>query len=99
MVLFFAIFAGLFPRLGVLIIWLARPTLFSAAFGGSWLLPLLGVILLPFTTLIYALVWSPVGLTGGDWIWVTLGFLIDIGTAAGARYQHTQTPVAGSTTL
>ena len=40
----FAIFAGLFPRLGVLFLWLARPSMFSAAFDGSWLLPVLGVI-------------------------------------------------------
>ena len=55
----FAIFAGLFPRLGVLLIWLARPILFTAAFGGFWLWPILGIIFLPFTTLIYVLLWTP----------------------------------------
>jgi hypothetical protein len=30
----FAIFAGCFPRLATIFIWLARPTLFSNAFGG-----------------------------------------------------------------
>ena len=42
----FAIFAGTFPRLGTLIVWLARPQLFSDAFGGSWLWPVLGGSLL-----------------------------------------------------
>jgi hypothetical protein len=85
----FAVFAGLFPRLGVLLIWLARPALFSAAFGGSWLLPLLGVLLLPFTTLMYALVWTPgVGVVGAQWIWIALGFLIDISSAIGAQYGN-----------
>ena len=51
----FAIFAGMFPRLGVLLIWLARPLLFTAAFGGSWLWPILGIIFLPFTMLMYVL--------------------------------------------
>jgi hypothetical protein len=32
----FAIFAGTFPRLGTFSIWLARPTMFSDALGGSW---------------------------------------------------------------
>ena len=51
----FGIFAGLFPRLGVLLIWLARPVLFTAAFGGFFLWPILGIIFLPFTTLMYVL--------------------------------------------
>ncbi len=51
----FAMFAGLFPRLGVLLIWLARPLLFTAAFGGFWLWSILGIIFLPFTTLMYVL--------------------------------------------
>lgn len=55
----FAIFAGLFPRLGVLLIWLARPVLFTAAFGGFFLWPILGIIFLPFTTLMYVLIWTP----------------------------------------
>ena len=76
----FAIFAGLFPRLGVLFIWLARPAYFSAAFGGFWLWPLLGVIFLPFTTLMYVLLWSPgVGLVGLDWIWLLLAIVLDLG--------------------
>lgn len=33
----FANFAGFFPRLAVLLIWLAQPVLFSAAFDGFWL--------------------------------------------------------------
>lgn len=74
----FAMFAGLFPRLGSLLIWLARPTMFSAAFGGSWLWPILGIIFLPFTTLMYVILWSPTGLTGGDWLWLILAVVIDV---------------------
>ena len=50
----FAMFAGLFPRLGVLIIWLVRPVLVDAAFG-TFIWPLLGLIFLPFATLIYVI--------------------------------------------
>ncbi len=51
----FAMFAGFFPRLGTLFIWIARPVMFNAAFGGSWLWPILGIIFLPFTTLMYVI--------------------------------------------
>lgn len=38
-----AMFAGLFPRLGLLILWIARPVLVDAAFD-TFILPLLGII-------------------------------------------------------
>ena len=50
----FAIFAGVFPRLAVLIVWIARPERVDAAFS-TFLWPLLGIIVLPFATLIYLL--------------------------------------------
>lgn len=84
----FAIFAGMFPRLGVLLIWLARPAFFSAAFGGSWLWPVLGVIFLPFTTLMYALVWGPGGVGGWDWLWLILALLIDLGAIGGSGWAN-----------
>jgi hypothetical protein len=72
-------FAGMFPRLGTLFIWIARPNLFSAAFGGSWLWPILGIIFLPFTTLMYVILWSPgIGLTTWDWFWVIMAVVIDV---------------------
>ena len=60
----FALFGGAFPRLALLILWIARPALVGAAFN-TFLLPLVGIIFLPFTTLIYVIVYVPgVGLTG-----------------------------------
>lgn len=85
----FVIFAGLFPRLAVLFLWLARPAYFSAAFGGFWLWPLLGVIFLPFTTLLYVLLWSPgVGLIGLDWLWLLLAFVLDLGGLGSSGYAN-----------
>jgi hypothetical protein len=81
-------FAGLFPRAGTLLIWLARPQYFSAAFGGSWLWPILGIIFLPFTTLMYVLLWSPTGLTGFDWFWLVLAVLLDVGHWASTGYSN-----------
>lgn len=48
----------------------------SVAFGDSWLWPLLGIVFLPFTTLMYVILWSPTGLAGWDWFWLILAVAI-----------------------
>ena len=74
----FAIFAGLFPRVALFIVWIARPTMVDAAFS-TWIWPLLGFIFLPFTTLIYVILWRSGGMSGWDWLWVGIAALFDIG--------------------
>ena len=88
----FALFGGLFPRLALLILWVARPALVDAAFN-TFLLPLLGIIFLPFTTLIYVIVYIPgVGLTGLGLFWVILALLLDIGHLGASYTQRNQVP-------
>jgi hypothetical protein len=91
----FLIFGAAFPRLATIFIWLARPAFFSAAFGGAWLIPLLGIIFLPFTTLMYVLLWSPAGLIGWDWFWLFLAVVIDLGGLAGSTYANRDRIPAG----
>lgn len=87
----FALFAGVFPRLALFIVWIARPALVSHAFGDSFVLPLLGIIFLPFATLIYVILYTPgVGLTGWEWFWVVLAGLFDISHWAGGWTQRRQ---------
>ena len=87
-----AMFAGLFPRLALFIIWVARPVLVDAAFN-TFLIPLLGLIFLPFATLIYVFVYTPgVGLTGFDWFWVILAVLLDISHWTASYTQRNQIP-------
>lgn len=87
-----AIFAGLFPRLALLVLWIARPALVDAAFG-TFLLPLLGFIFLPFTTLIYALVYTPgVGVVGLEWIWVIIALILDVGHWGASYTQRDRVP-------
>ncbi len=84
----FALCAATFPRLALLFVWLFTP-LVRTAFHNAFLLPLLGIIFLPFTTLIYVLVYSPVyGVTGWGWFWVILGFLIDLGSYSSSAYSN-----------
>ncbi len=68
-----------FARLALLLVWVLTP-LVNRAFFGGWLLPLLGLIFLPCTTLVYVLVFLPgSGVTGWGWLWVVLAFLFDLG--------------------
>jgi hypothetical protein len=66
------------PRLALFAIFLFSDLL-SRAFG-SWLVPLLGFFLLPWTTLAYAVMWSAGtnDVTGVEWFFVVLGFFFDI---------------------
>ena len=67
----FALLGGLFPRFALIIVWIARPKMVDAAFD-TWIWPLLGLLFLPFATLIYVVLWQAGGLSGWDWFWVFL---------------------------
>ncbi|MEI8412299.1 MULTISPECIES: hypothetical protein [unclassified Kribbella] len=73
----FALFAGVFPRFALLIVWIARPRLVDEAFDG-WFWPLLGLIFLPFATLMYVVLYTGGGLTGFDWFWVVFAAILDV---------------------
>jgi hypothetical protein len=65
------------PRLALIIMWIFGWRI-SAAFT-SFIWPLLGLIFLPYTTIMYVLVWSPAtGVIGWDWVWIGLGVVLDI---------------------
>jgi len=69
--------AAFAPRLVLIIMWIVGPRV-SAAFS-SVIWPLLGLIFLPYTTIMYVLVYSPVtGVQGWDWVWVVLGLWLDL---------------------
>ena len=87
-----ALMAGFIgPRVALLLWWLFDDDRVDAAFG-SWIWPVLGLIFLPWTTLDYLVVWSPiVGVDNWEWIIVALGLALDVATyssrAAQSRYQ------------
>ena len=74
------------PRLGILVWWLINPVRFTLAFG-TWIWPLLGFILLPWTTLMYLIVF-PAGIVGLDWFWLGLGVLADVTSHAGGAWGN-----------
>ena len=76
------------PRIGILIGWSPtrsgpRPNL---AFD-TFIWPFLGFIFLPWTTLMYVLVF-PGGVDGFDWVWLGMGFLLDVFSTAGGGYTN-----------
>ena len=71
------------PRFAALILWFVNPFRFSAAFS-SFIWPILGIIFVPWTTLMYLIVWSPTtGIYGLDWLWIGFAVVADIGMYAG----------------
>lgn len=78
-----ALLGAVAPRLALIVMWLFTDML-GRAFD-SWILPLLGFIFLPLTTVIYAFV-SPGGLGTFDWILLVVGILIDLGSYGSGAY-------------
>jgi len=84
----FALLAGLFPRVAFAIFWIARPGVVDAVFG-TFIVPFLGLLFLPFTTLMYTILWTPgKGLTGADWLWVGIAFVLDLAHYGSSAYGN-----------
>ena len=81
-----ALFALVSPRLALIVLWIFGDLL-SRAFD-SWLLPLIGFFVLPWTTLTYAALWdwsSGHHVHGIDWFFVGLAFIVDATSVIGGR--------------
>jgi len=101
-------FVALFSRIALLTFYFSRPVAWNATFQG-WLVPCLGFLFLPFTTMVYAWLMQPPGvgaISGADWLWLGLALFSDLATIASAGYANRQaipgypsgtTPPAGTT--
>jgi hypothetical protein len=72
------------PRIAGPIWWIVQPARWEAAFrdflnGGDlwWIWPILGIVFLPWTTIMYVIV-APGGVEGWDWLWLGLMLVADI---------------------
>jgi hypothetical protein len=74
------------PRLAAAVWWIFQPTRWDLAFS-SIIWPILGIIFLPWTTLMYVIV-SPGGVTGWDWMWVGLMLFADIVSLTTSGYKN-----------
>jgi hypothetical protein len=82
---FAALLALISPRLALFCLWIFDDLLGQAY--DSWVLPVIGFFLLPWTTLAYALMYavSTSRVSGFEWFIVVLAFFADLSTHAGSR--------------
>ena len=79
-----ALFAGIAPGLPLMFSF-ARPDRMDLIFT-SFVWPVLGIIFLPFTTLIYVLLSQPgTGVTGWDWWRIALAVALDLAHRSATR--------------
>jgi hypothetical protein len=88
LVFLLALFA---PRVAFALMWIFGNDVDRAY--GSWIWPLLLLIFLPWTGIMYTIMWDPVnGVEGAEWIVVALAVLVDIASnasrAAKSRYGY-----------
>jgi hypothetical protein len=89
-----ALLALISPRLVLVLLWIFSDVL-SRAFD-SWIIPLLGFFLLPWTTLTYVAFWdwgAGRHVVGFEWFFVVLAFVIDLasyGQGRRARYASAE---------
>ena len=80
---FLLVLVFLGPRIGGALWWLFQPMRWESAFrnfaGGDlwWIWPILGIVFLPWTTIMYVLV-APGGVESWDWLWLGLMLVFDI---------------------
>jgi hypothetical protein len=68
--------------------WILEPNRWDRAFDGSWVWPVLGIIFLPWTTLMWVLV-APTGNPAGfDWFLLALAVFFDVFSYAGGGYTN-----------
>jgi hypothetical protein len=73
-----ALAAGFAPRVVLILAWIFGKR-WDVVWRGNWFWPLLGIILVPYTTIMYLLVWTPgLGIYGWDWMWIGLGVMMDV---------------------
>ena len=70
------------PRIFGPLWWIIQPVRWQAAFnnfptGLWWIWPILGIVFLPWTTIMYVIV-APGGVTGLDWLWLGIMLVFDI---------------------
>ena len=83
----FAILAGFAPRLAAILFWIFRPVRWDLAFDGAWIWPLLGILFLPITTIVWVIV-APGGVQSWDFLWLGIAVVFDAGWAGNAARRR-----------
>ncbi len=93
--------AAVAPRVILILAWIFSDR-WPRVWEGDFIIPLLGIIFLPYTTIMYMLAWTPNlvggggGVEGVEWLWVLLGLFLDLWKYSqmwANRQQATETTV------
>lgn len=88
-----ALIALFFPRLAIILLVIFSDYI-GRGFGGAIVLPFLGFLFMPFTTLAYALAQNAAGAVSGIYlVIVIIAVLLDIGSWGGGAATHRRTVV------
>lgn len=79
--------AFLGPRLTIIVWYLLDTTRWQEVYNG-FVVPCLGFLLLPWTTLMYVFLSPGGGINGFDWALMAVAFLIDISAYGGGGYGN-----------
>ena len=86
MCLLLAIFVLLGPRAVIFFWWLVEPARWAATFQTAFV-PIIGLLFLPWTTIMYVLVF-PGGIDGLDWLWLGIGLAVDIASYGSSAWGN-----------
>jgi hypothetical protein len=78
------------PRLSGVIWWIAEPDRWDEVFS-SFIWPVLGLLFLPWTTLMYVIV-DTHGVAGFEWLWLAIAALADLAMYGGGYQNREQAP-------
>ncbi|MGD9894187.1 MAG: hypothetical protein AB7R89_18285 [Dehalococcoidia bacterium] len=82
-----AVLALLGPRVGIVLWWLADQRRWDSAWD-TFIVPFIGFLFLPWTTLMFVAV-APFGnVAGWDWLWLALALLVDLSSYGGGGYGN-----------
>jgi hypothetical protein len=85
--------ASFAPRLILILAWIFSER-WQVVWRGDWLVPLLGIVFLPYTTIMFMLSVNAVTgtVTGWDWMWIFLGVLLDFWKWSAVAQNRKQIP-------
>jgi len=82
----------LFPRIALVLMWIFSPTHYlQQAFHGGLVVPVLGFIFLPLTTIVYA--WelnSNMPTAGINLLWLLVAVIVDLGGLGGGAHRQSR---------
>jgi hypothetical protein len=79
------------PRFFLVLAWIFSER-WPRVWDDAFLIPLLGIVFLPYTTIMYMLTWAPTGIQGWDWLWILIGLFLDVSAYAQSAANRKQVP-------